>query len=278
MLKFHRLAAASLACTFGSATAFAQDDPAGFNGFYVGGAVGITMQNDRDNDTVVFDTNRDGRFDNSVVNTIGENVFTPGFCNGSSTSSAPGGCREDRNRIDYGVRLGYDGRLGGSLVLGALVEVNKNKSSESTTAFSTTPAGYSFTRELDYAISGRGRIGLTPGGRALVYGTGGISYAKIDHDFFTTNTANSFSPVNERDWVWGWQAGGGGELMLTDRISVGAEYLYNRYDDDKYFVAVGPGTALPTNPFLLNGGGTNMRPSRTNFDFHTVRATVNFHF
>jgi hypothetical protein len=65
---------------------------------------------------------------------------------------------------------------------------------------------------------------------------------------------------------------------FADRISVGAEYLYNRYDDDKYFVAVGPGTAPATNPFLLNGGGMNMRPSRTNFDFHTVRATVNFHF
>ena len=51
---------------------------------------------------------------------------------------------------------------------------------------------------MDYAISGRGRLGFTPGGRALVYGTGGVSYARIDHDFFTTNAANSFGEVNDR--------------------------------------------------------------------------------
>ena len=66
--------------------------------------------------------------------------------------------------------------------------------------------------------------------------------------------------------------------MLTRNISLGAEYLYNHYNDDKYHVAIGTGTAAATNPFLLNNGGTNIRPSRTDFDFHTIRATVNFHF
>ena len=236
------------------------------------------MQGSNGGDSVVFDTNRDGSFNENVLTTTGANAFTPGFCSGSSTGAAPGSCREDRKRIDYGVRLGLDSRVGESLVVGALVEVNKNDSVDGTTAFSITPAGYSFQRKLDYAISGRARIGFTPGGQALIYGTGGVSYARIDHNFSTTNTANSFTPANDRKWVWGYQLGGGGEFMLTRNISIGAEYLYNRYDDDKYFVAIGQGTAAATNPFLLNGGGTNFRPSRTNFDFHTVRATVSFHF
>ncbi len=278
MRNFNRFAVTMLVCTLGSAPAFAQDEPVGFNGFYVSGAVGITMQGGNDGDSVVFDTNRDGSFNENVVTTLGANAFTPGFCAGSSTSATPGSCREDRKRIDYGVRLGLDSRIGESLVVGALVEVSKNDSVDGTTAFSTTPAGYSFERQLDYAISGRARIGFTPGGRALIYGTGGVSYARIDHKFFTTNTVNSFTATNDRDWVWGYQLGGGGEFMLTDNISIGAEYLYNRYDDDKYFVAIGPGTAAATNPFLLNGGGTNFRPSRSNFDFHTVRATLSFHF
>ena len=236
------------------------------------------MQGSNGGDSVVFDTNRDGSFNENVLTTTGANAFTPGFCSGSSTGAAPGSCQEDRKRIDYGVRLGLDSRVGESLVVGALVEVNKNDSVDGTTAFSITPAGYSFQRKLDYAISGRARIGFTPGGQALIYGTGGVSYARIDHNYSTTNTANSFTPANDRKWVWGYQLGGGGEFMLTRNISIGAEYLYNRYDDDKYFVAIGQGTAAATNPFLLNGGGTNFRPSRTNFDFHTVRATVSFHF
>ena len=279
MRNLYFYAATVAACTLISAPALAQDDIIGFNGLYVSGAVGITKQSDNNNgNTVVFDTNRDGSFNDNVLTTTGVNAFAPGFCSGSSTSAAPGSCDEDRDRVDYGVRLGFDSRLGESLVLGALVEVSKNDSVNGSTAFSSTPAGYSFQRKLDYAISGRGRIGFTPGGRALIYGTGGISYAKMDHDFFTTNTANSFTPVNDRKWVWGYQVGGGGEFMLTRNISIGAEYLYNRYHDDKYFVAIGQGTAAATNPFLLNGGGTDLRPSRTNFDFHTVRATVSFHF
>ena len=64
-----------------------------------------------------------------------------------------------------------------------------------------------------------------------------------------------------------------GQSIWLDNLS-----RYSRYNDDKYFVAIGPGTASPTNAFLLNGGGTNFRPGNTDFGLHALRATLNFRF
>ena len=115
-------------------------------------------------------------------------------------------------------------------------------------------------------------------GGALFYVTGGGSYAKIDHAFSTTNTTNTFTPNNEGKMIWGWQAGGGAEIMLTNHVSLGLEYLYSRYNDNKYYVNVSQGTAAATNPFVLNGGTTNLRSSDSRFDTHALRATLGFQF
>jgi outer membrane immunogenic protein len=166
----------------------------------------------------------------------------------------------------------------GDMVIGGLVEASRNDAKDRASAFSTTPASYRIDRALDYAVSARARVGFTPGGGALFYGTGGVSYGKINHDFTTTNTANSFTENNDGKMVWGWQAGGGTEIMVTNNVSLGLEYLYSRYRDNKYSVSVGQGTAAATNPFLLNGGGTDMRIKDRNFDLHAVRATIGLHF
>ncbi|MEJ5979606.1 outer membrane beta-barrel protein [Novosphingobium sp. PS1R-30] len=256
----------------------AQDTAMHFDGLYVSGIVGATAQNNDGGEGVVFDNGRNGSFGDVVRTAAGADAFSPGFCNGVALGNNPGaGCRKDRNNIEYGGRIGYDMRMGENFVVGGLFEVSRNKSRDGVSAFSTTPASYSFDRQLDNALSLRARAGYTPGGGILFYATGGASYAKIDHDFATTNTANSFTEVRDEKRVWGWQAGGGGEVMLTDNISLGLEYLYNRYRDNKYAVAVGQGTAPATNPFVL-AGGVNMRPSDTRYDFHSLRATVSFQF
>ena len=108
--------------------------------------------------------------------------------------------------------------------------------------------------------------------------TGGDSFAKIKHSFATTNTANAFTEVNDNKMKFGYQLGGGTEVMVTDKVSLGIEYLYNHYQDGEYFVNAGPGTAAATSPFLLTSGATNMRPAEDNLDFHSLRATVSFQF
>ena len=152
-------------------------------------------------------------------------------------------------------------------------------SEEYSNGFSTTPASYTFKRELDKSVALRGRLGVSPGsGRGLIYVTGGLAYADIDHDFITTNGANSFTMTDDDDWQLGGQIGAGGELYLFDNVSLGLEYLYSRYDDNDAYVVVGAGSAPATNPFLLDSGQTGLRPSDPNFDIHSIRTTLNFRF
>lgn len=277
---FFALAASGLALA--ATPAFAQDEtPVYFDGPYIGGTVGFDAQSNDTGDTLVFDTDRDGNFDNTVNTVTPTNAFSPGFCNGAANTNAPaGGCANDDDDIGYGARIGYDKRLGGGpIVAGLLLEGSTSDSVDYTSGFSTTPASYTTRRELDYAISGRGRLGYSPGdGRGLFYVTGGVSYAKIKHDFITTNGANSFDVINGDKMVFGLQAGAGAELMVTKNIGLGVEYLYSKYNDDKSYVAVGPGTAGATNPFLLVSGGTNLRTSDTDLDMHSLRASLSFHF
>jgi outer membrane immunogenic protein len=271
------MAFAATALTMPSLAA-AQDNDRYFDGFYASGAVGVESVQDG-GDTLVFDIDDDGDFGDTVATSGGDNAFAPGFCSGSPTGPEPD-CRGNGNEVGYALRVGFDKHLGnGPFVAGLLVEGAKPGIEEFTTGFSGTPASYTFGREIDWAVTARARVGIAPGeGRALFYATGGAGYAKIDRSFDTSNGANSFDPSGGDDWNFGWQAGGGAEVMLTRNIGLGLEYLYSRYNDDDYNVAVGPGTAPPTNPFLIENGGTDIRLSADRFDYHALRATVNLRF
>lgn len=261
-----------------TAPALAQSDRSDdFNGLYVSGVGGFSAQSNDGGDTVVFDTDRDGRYGDTVSTVAGANAFSPGFCGGYGAGPGNTGCKGDQDRAEYWGRIGYDRRMG-NFVVGALVEAGRTEARDRTTAFSTTPAAYRISRGMDYAIAARLRAGYTPNGGILFYATGGGAWANMDHDFSSNNTANSFNQ-SDKDGAWGYQAGGGVEAMVTRNISVGMEYLYSNFKDKDYFVAVGPGTAGPTNPFLLvNSGGTNMKPSDNDFNYHSIRGTVSFRF
>jgi len=259
--------------------AMAQDgrDTSGdFDGPYISIVGGGTLQGNDRGETVLFDTNRDGTYGDQVTTVAGANAFSTGFCNGAATSSANLNCRNDKDGPEYFGRLGFDKRMG-NFVLGAVIEGGRSEARDSVTAFSTTPASYTFSREADYQAGARLRAGYTPGGGALFYVTGGGAYAKLDNRFTTSNGANSFAD-NGRTNAWGYAAGGGAEIMVTNNISVGLEYLYTDLKDNDYVVNVGPGTAPPTNPFLLNGGGTDMKRSSDHFRTHSVRGSLSFRF
>jgi outer membrane immunogenic protein len=73
--------------------------------------------------------------------------------------------------------------------------------------------------------------------------------------------------------VWGYQVGGGAELAVASGLGLGLEYLYSKYDDEDYFVAIG--ASNPQNAFRA---GTNFRPSEQDFSFHTIRANLIYKF
>ena len=278
-MKFAALLAVSAASMF-AVPAFAQDNrdtSQDFDGPYISIGGGASLQGSDRGETLVFDTDQDGTYGDQVTTVGGTDAFSPGFCNGAATGTANLGCRNDKDGPEFFGRLGYDKRMG-NFVLGAVVEGGHSVARDSVSGFSTTPASYTMSREADYQANARLRAGYTPGGGALFYVTGGGAYARLDNKFVTSNTANSFDD-NGKTNAWGYTVGGGAEVMVTNNIGLGLEYLYTDVKDKDYVVNVGPGTADPaTNPFLLNGGGTDIRRSDPNFQTHSVRGTLSYRF
>ena len=183
-----------------------------------------TLQGSARGEAPVFDTDRVRTYGAQVTTSTGADAFSPGFCNGAATGTANVGCRNDKDGPEFFGRVGLDKRMG-NFVVGALIEGGHSVARDSVTGFSTTPASYTMSREADWQASARLRAGYTPGGGALFYVTGGPAYARLDNRFSTTNTANSFAD-NGKTNAWGYAAGGGAEVMVTNNIAVGLEYLY----------------------------------------------------
>ncbi len=276
-MKFTKSLAIS-AASFGlfAAPAMAQTGSNDWQGGYIGASVGAHIQGSDKGETVLFDTNRDGTFGDTVRNAAGADAFSPGFCNGAANGRTPAeGCAKDKDKIAFTVRAGYD-MQNGNMVYGVVVDAGTSETRDSVSAFSITPAFYTLTREIDYTVGARVRAGYVAG-PALLYATGGVAYARIDNSFTTSNTANSFAD-NGKTGSFGYSVGGGAEAKIAQNVSVGLEYLYTNFTKDNYRVNVGPGTAAATNPFLLVSGGTDFRRSDKDFDSHGVKLNLNFRF
>jgi len=262
--------------------AFAQEttEDAPFSGIYIGAAGGYDVQPNDAGSSILFDRNLDGRFGDSVTTGTGANAFSTGFCNGSTraTTLAGGrGCRNDDNGFAYYGRVGMDTQRG-NIVVGVVGEFGKSEITDSVTAFSTTPASYVMTRSVDWEASIRGRAGYAVN-TTLFYGTFGAGYAKIDRDFYSTNTGNAYALSGKRQ-QFGILGGGGIEQKLSKNVSVGMEYMFHQYQDDDFRVRVTQGTQPATNPFVLapNTTGTDFRRSDDKFRWHSLRATAAFRF
>lgn len=263
----------------------AQDtERAPFDGFYVAGAVGADVQANRLNDTVLFDRNLDGRFDNTVLTATGANAFAPsaaqpgaGFCNGRATSTGKlTGCDNDKDAVGYYGRVGVDKQFG-NIVVGLLGEFGTSNIRDSVTAFSTTPANYVFNRKVDWEAGARVRVGYAAN-TTLFYGTGGPGYVKIDNSFSSSQSVNTFTGRG-RSKELGFNVGGGVEQKIGN-FSIGLEYMYHQYDTDKYRVRA---TGAAGTPFTnaANGGtasGTDFRRSDDRFNWNSIRATAGFRF
>lgn len=273
--NFIALAALSMAA---ATPVYAQSDDKPFDGPYVGVAFGGAFQKSDSRSSIIFDRDLDGKFGDTVTTAAGANAFSPGFCGGAAkTNAAAGGCRGDKDGVDFAVKAGLDKQVG-NLVFGGFVEFGKADIRDSVSAFSVTPASYTLTRKIGY----NGRINVRGGyalGRTLIYGTGGFSFARIRNSFATTNTVNSFTD-NGNSGSGGYNLGGGIQRKLTPNISVGLEYIYTDLKDGDYRLRVGPMAGTPaTNAFILgNAKGTDFARSDDNFRFQSVRATLIFGF
>ena len=265
-----------IACAI--APGFAQADDH-WNGFYVQGVGGAAGDVEDDDDRIVFDTNLDGGFGDTVNTAAGANAFSPGFCDGVAIDRTPAtGCVGNGSDQDVGIRAGYDWQSD-DWVYGVLVEYAEPEVIDAVSAFSTTPARYTMLREVDDTFALRGRLGMTlgEGDRGLLYGTAGWVQASIGNSFTTSNTVNTFTTTGDSD-ADGVQFGFGYEHRFGEQFTLGLEYLLTSLDDEDYRVrAAGPAAA--TNPFLLvNANGTDFARSDDDFDFDSLRLSVGFRF
>jgi opacity protein-like surface antigen len=269
---FAAVSAAALALV--AMPAAAQD----WQGGYVGIAGGYAMVDDEESETTPFDTDLNGTFGDTVRTTTGADAFSPGFCGGAPNSNnAAAGCQDDDDgQGEISFRAGYDWQSG-PIVFGVVGEFTMSDASDTVTAFSITPAQYSFERSLDYMTAVRGRVGYDMG-RFLPYVTAGGVYARLENQYNTSNGVNTFTPTSNGVENTGFQLGGGVEAQVTQVLRVGVEYLYTSIEDDSDFtvrVAGGPATS----PFLTgNASGTDQRRSGSDFDTHAFRVTASFAF
>ena len=247
-----------------------------WTGAYIGGSVGYASERGDDGETILFDKDLNGTFNDTVTTGTGANAFSPGFCGGSASGNAPAaGCEDDEGGAEVALHAGYD-RQFGSIVVGGVVELSSADVRDSVSAFSTTPASYTMTRELDSLLAARARVGYAAG-MFLPYVTAGLARGEVEHSFATTNGVNSFPPRGDSE-VSGHQFGAGVEARVSPRVSIGVEYLQTTLEDDDYRVrATGPAPA--TNPFIVtNPAGTDFRRSSDEFEFGTLRAKASLRF
>lgn len=248
-----------------------------WTGPYVGLQAGARYASGASNETLVFDKDLDGQFDDMIATTAAPTVdlFAPGYCDGRAASDrVSGGCFKDKDKFDIAAHAGYDKQFG-NIVVGLVAEYRYPSLTDSVSGFTSTPDAYVFRRKLQHEVGLRARAGIAAR-NALFYVTGGGAWGKFKSDFITSNDDNKFVGSG-KSGAWGWKAGAGVEQKLTPYMSLGVQYLYTKLSPKDFTVRASGGTA--GNPFITtNTAGTDIRRSGTDFSSSTFAATINWRF
>ena len=122
---------------------------------------------------------------------------------------------------------------------------------------------------LNWDASVRARIGVVVGERAMLYATGGPSWinAELKNGFCKSIEGEPDIRCGDESTELGLQLGGGAEFLITDHVSLKAEYLHGWYGD------------ADLNVFTFNDGVDNVTySSRQNLQTNVFRAGVAWHF
>jgi outer membrane immunogenic protein len=182
--------------------------PHAWTGFYLGGHVGYGWS---DANAIVTPLAPLPSFDEATFNLDGKGIVG-GVQGGYNLQVAPSWV------------VGIEGDYSGTGIRG---------SSFADVAFGggATGADHYMSREIEWMATLRGRLGYAAD-RWMVYGTGGVAWAKVKGDVFTNRpfaqeVSGSYSETNS-----GWTAGGGIEWAFANNWTARAEYLHYRFDGD----------------------------------------------
>jgi outer membrane immunogenic protein len=123
-----------------------------------------------------------------------------------------------------GVHVGYDKQIN-RIVFGAVADL------EATDVHGdnpTWPFGTDSKVHIGLQGSLRGRVGFALD-RTLIYGTGGLAFANIKSDFYDTGGRHD----SHSAWKPGWTLGAGAEHVFADKWSVGLEYRYTQFSQNR---------------------------------------------
>lgn len=225
-----------------------------WSGVYVGGQLG-------------------GAFSGSDQDPIrGDVALGAGFDDLDNLIAGGGGSffHTEDDSVTGGLHLGYHYQTG-PVVLGVVADIDLTDLSFVAGANSDAfAAGGALTRDIDYVGTGRLLAGYAVD-RTLLYATGGFAYAGISSDIDLTGSfAGLGSSIDDDDTLFGYAVGAGAEYAITDQLSLGAQYLYTRFDDAST-------TARVASPFGPGNPDFFFETDDT-LDFHRIEAKLSYHF
>ncbi len=122
---------------------------------------------------------------------------------------------------------------------------------------------FDYNMSLNWDASIRARLGIVVDERALLYVTGGPSWLNAE---LNSSFCGLIAGVNcgDQSTEFGWQIGAGAEYMITDHLSMKAEYVHGWYGDTDLNIA-------------SLGGGDNLY-AKQDLQTNVVRAGIAYHF
>lgn len=220
-----------------------------WTGFYVGGQVGYAWGED---DTVLSSGRERIVFD-GLGGLHGDSIKY-------DIDGVVGGAHAGFNLQSGNFVIGIEGDLEASGVSG------ERTASESGTILGVPVSGSASVKtDVNWMASVRGRLGFTFD-RLMVYGTGGVAFADIEHTYTASGTAFGIGVaegVKFSDSQTGWTLGGGLEYAVTSNMTTRVEYRYTQFG------------SFDNQIFTVRSDGVDLLAEQEP-DFHTVRAGVSF--
>lgn len=170
-----------------------------------------------------------------------------------------------------GIHFGYDMQAG-NVVFGGVLDLNRTDFGDVQEGRSRTPATYTIGRSMEFLATLRGRAGYLVTPSTLIYGTAGLAIGDVDFSYAQPGSAATTVTSGGQDSRMGYALGLGAETMLTDRLSVGLEYLHVNMGGNDF------NANLTGGPFSAAAASTNATGSDEDFDFGTVQLRLSYRF
>lgn len=219
-----------------------------WTGIYIGGQAGVAFSN---SDSINLDAENNGAFNDGT------------FDSGD----------DDNAGFVGGAHIGYDHQFANNIVLGAVADINYIDA-ETNRNYSVAGNSVNVNEEVDYFGTVRARVGYAMDS-VLVYGSGGLAYAGYDRESnfpgAPTGTLAGYTlDDNDADADIGYAVGAGVDVMATQNISFGVEYLYTNLGSNDYTVSAS-NAAGNTIDFTSESNDDDL-------DFHTIWAKASYRF